>query len=131
MAARLGAQVSVVTKLGRDTFGEETLFNFRHQGIDTTHVLFDERLASGVALIAVDEQTGQNSIVMVPGANDALRLPKCAKPAKRSRRRRLCCASLKSRSKPRLPPSASRGRRASRLCSTRLPRPPSPTKRLP
>ncbi|MFN8565663.1 MAG: ribokinase [Anaerolineae bacterium] len=72
MAARLGAQVSVVTKLGRDTFGEETLFNFRHQGIDTTHVLFDERLASGVALIAVDDQTGQNSIVMVPGANDAL-----------------------------------------------------------
>jgi ribokinase len=72
MAAKLGAQVSVVTKLGRDTFGEETLFNFRQQGIDTTHVLFDDRAASGVALIAVDENTGQNSIVIVPGANDAL-----------------------------------------------------------
>lgn len=72
MAARLGAQVSVVTKLGRDSFGENTLKNFREQGIDTTHVLFDEQAASGVALIEVDENTGQNSIVIVPGANDAL-----------------------------------------------------------
>lgn len=72
MAARLGAQVSVVTKLGRDSFGENTLVNFREQGIDTTHVLFDEQLASGVALIAVEEGSGQNSIVIVPGANDAL-----------------------------------------------------------
>lgn len=72
MAARLGARVSVITKLGRDTFGEETLFNYRQQGIDTTHVLFAENAASGVALITVDENTGQNSIVIVPGANDAL-----------------------------------------------------------
>jgi ribokinase len=72
MAAKLGGQVSVVTKLGRDTFGEETLFNFRQQGIDTSHVLFDDRAASGVALIVVDENTGQNSIVIVPGANDGL-----------------------------------------------------------
>lgn len=72
MAARLGAQVTVITKLGRDTFGEETLFNYRQQGIDTSHVLFDDTAASGVALITVDENTGQNSIVIVPGANDAL-----------------------------------------------------------
>lgn len=72
MAARLGAQVTVVTKLGRDTFGEETLFNFRQQDIDTSHVLFDDTAASGVALIAVDENNGQNSIVIVRGANDAL-----------------------------------------------------------
>ena len=32
MAARLGAQVSVVTKLGRDTFGEDTLANYRAAG---------------------------------------------------------------------------------------------------
>ncbi|MEP7290850.1 MAG: ribokinase, partial [Chloroflexota bacterium] len=72
MAARLGAQVSVVTKLGRDSFGESTLANYRDQRIDTTHVLFDDQAASGVALIAVDENSGQNSIVIVPGANDAL-----------------------------------------------------------
>ncbi len=72
MAARLGAHVSVVTKLGRDTFGETTLANYRDQGIDTTHVLFDEQAASGVALIEVDDRTGQNSIVIASGANDAL-----------------------------------------------------------
>jgi ribokinase len=72
MAARLGAQVSVVTKLGRDTFGETTKENFRSQGIDTTYVLFDDHEASGAALIMVDESTGQNAIVIAPGANDAL-----------------------------------------------------------
>ncbi len=72
MAARLGAEVTVVTKLGRDTFGESTLANYRAQGIDTTYVLFDETEASGVALIAVDDNTGQNSIIIAPGANFTL-----------------------------------------------------------
>lgn len=72
MAARLGARVTVVTKLGRDVFGENTINNFRQQGIDTTYVLFDEQEASGVALITVDENSGQNSIVIAPGANFTL-----------------------------------------------------------
>ena len=69
MAARLGAQVSAVVKLGKDVFGEDTLKNYRTQGIDTTHVLFDDVLFSGVAPITVDDNTGQNSIIIVPGAN--------------------------------------------------------------
>ncbi len=72
MAARLGAQVAVITKVGRDVFGEDTLKNYRAQGIDTTYVLFDEKRFSGVAPITVDDKTGQNSIVIVPGANDGL-----------------------------------------------------------
>lgn len=72
MAARLGAQVTVVTKVGRDVFGEDTLKNYKEQGIDTTYVLFDEKLFSGVAPITVDEKSGQNSIVIVPGANNGL-----------------------------------------------------------
>jgi ribokinase len=68
MAARLGARVSVVTKLGRDTFGERTLENFRDRGIDVAHVLFDEETASGVAPILVDD-SGRNMIVVIPGAN--------------------------------------------------------------
>jgi ribokinase len=72
MAARLGAQVSVVTKVGKDVFGQDTLRNFREQGCDTTHVLFDEERFSGVAPIMVDDATGQNSIVVVAGANDGL-----------------------------------------------------------
>ena len=67
MAAKLGAQVTMVNKVGRDVFGEGTLKNFQEQGIDTTHVMFDERF-SGVAPIFVDDNA-QNFIVIVPGAN--------------------------------------------------------------
>jgi ribokinase len=72
MAARLGAKVSVVVKLGKDVFGENYLKNYQEQGIDTSFVMFDETRFSGVAPIAVDDKTGQNSIVIVPGANDGL-----------------------------------------------------------
>lgn len=70
-AARLGAQVTMVTMVGRDVFGEGTLKNYREQGIDSTFVRFDETRASGVAPIFVDD-AGRNFIVIIPGANDAL-----------------------------------------------------------
>jgi len=72
MAAKLGANVTVITKLGRDSFGEATLANYRAHNINTDYILFDETRSSGVALITVDETTGQNNIVIVGGANDAL-----------------------------------------------------------
>jgi ribokinase len=68
MAAKLGAQVTMVNKVGRDVFGEGTLKNYQEQGIDTTYVLFDELRFSGVAPIFVDNNA-QNFIVIVPGAN--------------------------------------------------------------
>jgi len=71
MAAKLGAEVAMVCKLGRDVFGEGTLENFRQAGVDTTHVGFTEEAFSGVAPIAVDPE-GRNSIVIVTGANDLL-----------------------------------------------------------
>jgi ribokinase len=71
MAAKLGAQVTMITKLGRDVFGEDYLKNYRTLGLDTTYVLFDDHLASGVAPILVDDNA-QNCIVVVPGANRAL-----------------------------------------------------------
>lgn len=72
MAARLGADVSVVVKLGGDVFGENYLQNYKEQGINTDFVFFDKTKSSGVAPITVEESTGQNSIVIVPGANDSL-----------------------------------------------------------
>ena len=71
MAAKLGANVSVVTKLGRDTFGEDTLKNFESFKINTEHVHFTKDAFSGVAPISVNPE-GQNSIVIVTGANDLL-----------------------------------------------------------
>lgn len=69
MAAKLGAQVSFVGRVGQDVFGQDTLRNFHELGIDTTHIGVDEKLSSGVAPIFVNEETGQNSIVIVHGAN--------------------------------------------------------------
>jgi ribokinase len=86
MAAMLGAQVTMVTKLGRDVFGEGTLKNYREQGIDTTYVTFDDTRFSGVAPIFVDDNA-QNFIVIVPGANDGLA------PADAQRARDAICAA--------------------------------------
>jgi ribokinase len=71
MAAKLGAEVTMVCKLGRDVFGEGTLENFRSLGVDTTHVSFTDDAFSGVAPIAVDPE-GRNAIIIVTGANDLL-----------------------------------------------------------
>jgi ribokinase len=71
MAAKLGGDVTMVTKLGQDVFGENTLKNFKSWGVDTQHVHFTDQAFSGVAPIAVDKD-GHNSIIIVTGANDHL-----------------------------------------------------------
>jgi ribokinase len=70
-AARAGAQVSFVAKIGRDTSGSISLAGFRREGIDVTHVTKDAKRPSGVALIVVDDQ-GENAIAVASGANDRL-----------------------------------------------------------
>jgi len=70
-AARLGARVALVAKVGQDVFGEEALANFHREKIDTSLVVRDDENATGVALILVDEK-GENSISVAPGANFAL-----------------------------------------------------------
>ncbi len=73
VAARLcGADVFMVARVGSDLFGPATIDNFRKQGIDTTHVKQVDGLSSGVAPIFV-EPNGQNRILVVKGANDALK----------------------------------------------------------
>jgi len=67
MAARLGARVAMVTKVGRDVFGERMRRNYGEQGIDLAYVQDDARF-SGVAPIFVDD-AAQNFIVIIPGAN--------------------------------------------------------------
>lgn len=72
VAARLcGADVFMVARVGSDLFGPATIENFKKLGIDATHVKQVEGLSSGVAPIFVDPH-GQNRILVVKGANDAL-----------------------------------------------------------
>jgi ribokinase len=70
-AARMGGQVVFVCKVGDDLFGKQALEGFINEGIDTEFAAVDPVRASGTALITVDEK-GENSIVVAPGANDAL-----------------------------------------------------------
>ncbi len=73
VAARLcGADVFMVARVGSDLFGPATIENFKKLGIDTTHVKQVEGLSSGVAPIFV-EPNGQNRILVVKGANDAVK----------------------------------------------------------
>jgi ribokinase len=73
VAARLcGADVFMVARVGSDLFGPAAIDNLRKIGIDTTHVKQIEGLSSGVAPIFV-EPNGQNRILVVKGANDALK----------------------------------------------------------
>lgn len=67
-AARLGSRVVMVSKVGDDTFGIDTVQNFKRQGVDAIHVNQAVGVSSGVAPISVDVTTGQNSIVIFPGA---------------------------------------------------------------
>jgi ribokinase len=68
-AARLGASVRMVGQVGQDPFGDELVAGLEREGVDTAGV---RRVSTptGVALIVVDE-SGQNFIVWVPGANAA------------------------------------------------------------
>lgn len=70
-AARLGGNVTFVTKVGNDMFGSESLNTFRKEGIDTRFIIEDKEYPSGVALINVDEK-GENCIVVAQGANGYL-----------------------------------------------------------
>lgn len=72
MAAKLGAQVSMVTRIGDDIFGRDYLENYQTLGFDTTYVLTTPDIATGVAPIWVDETSGNNAIIVVPGANGLL-----------------------------------------------------------
>ena len=69
-ASRLGSSVRMLTRVGDDTFANDTIANFEREGIDTRWVLRTEG-PSGVAPIFVDAQS-RNSIVIVPGANMSL-----------------------------------------------------------
>jgi ribokinase len=70
-AAKLGAKVFFIAKLGDDIFGLQSLNNFKKEGVNTKYVLQTQDAPSGVALIMVDDE-GNNVIVVAPGANHKL-----------------------------------------------------------
>ncbi|MFG3438891.1 ribokinase [Nonomuraea sp. NPDC047897] len=69
-AARLGARVALLGRVGTDGHGRLLRESLEHDGVDLSH-LHDTPAASGVAMIAVGPR-GDNSIIVAPGANSLL-----------------------------------------------------------
>lgn len=70
-AARLGAEVTFVARVGADAFGDQAIAGYERDGILTDLIARDPERATGVALILVDER-GENAISVASGANHAL-----------------------------------------------------------
>jgi ribokinase len=70
-ASRLGGNVSFISKLGSDIFGDVALKEYQKEKINTQHIIRDASHPTGVALITVDDK-GENTIVVAPGANGEL-----------------------------------------------------------
>jgi ribokinase len=65
-AARLGAKVTIISKLGRDAFGEIALKTWKDEGIVARTAQSDD--ATGGAFIFVNHDSGENAIIVYPGA---------------------------------------------------------------
>lgn len=70
-AARLGADVAMIGRVGDDVFADRLVRGLQDAGVHTDHVLRTADCPSGTAVITVDD-SGENSIIVVPGSNGQL-----------------------------------------------------------
>jgi ribokinase len=66
--ARLGAETTMVGRVGGDVFGKKLKDELAKVGVNHQNVVVDPDTSSGVALIAV-EDSAENFIIVIPGAN--------------------------------------------------------------
>jgi ribokinase len=71
-AARLGAKVYFISKIGDDNFGEIARKTLDTEGVDTQFLMQTTEHATGAAAIIVEESSGENAIIVTPGAANAL-----------------------------------------------------------
>lgn len=67
-AHKAGADVVMMTKLGRDSFADVALNTMSELGMPQDHIFYSDEEETGIALILVDAQSSQNEIIIVPGA---------------------------------------------------------------
>ena len=67
-AHKAGGDVAMITKIGRDSFADVALNAMDEVGMPKDYLFYNDEVATGIALILVDENTSQNEIVIVPGA---------------------------------------------------------------
>ena len=71
-ARRAGAETMFITKIGKDTFGKMAMKLYADEGINSKYVWEIPDMSTGAASIVVNEETGDNAIIVVPGAADAM-----------------------------------------------------------
>ena len=71
-ARRAGAEIMFITKIGKDTFGDIAMKLYADEGINSEFIWEIPNIATGAAGIMVNEKSGDNSIIVVPGVADAL-----------------------------------------------------------
>ncbi|MHA1524156.1 MAG: ribokinase [Alphaproteobacteria bacterium] len=67
-AARAGAKVRFITKIGDDDLGTKVREMYAHEGIDQAAIATSPDKPTGAAFIFMEEGTGNNAIIVVPGA---------------------------------------------------------------
>jgi ribokinase len=67
-AAKLGIETYMVGRVGDDDFGQTLLNSLKEANVNTDYVTVTQNICSGVAVIAVDENS-DNNIIVIPGAN--------------------------------------------------------------
>ena len=87
-AARLGARVAFVGRVGSDARGRALLRTVKAEGVNVEYVSIDRRALTGVALINVDKD-GEKQILSAPGANQRLSVSDVRRAAKLLRNARV------------------------------------------
>src|SRR5690606_9383714 len=70
-AARVGAEVTFISRMGQDAFGDIARALWEKEGI-RPRVAISGEAPTGAAFIYVDEKSGDNAIIVVPGAAAAI-----------------------------------------------------------
>ena len=70
-AARVGGKVTFISKIGKDAFGDIALATWKKEGI-IAKVIQSAEHETGAAFIYVNEKTGENAIIVVPGAASSI-----------------------------------------------------------
>lgn len=67
-ASKLGADVSMIGKVGSDSFGEQLIAELEKENVNTSHVLMEKEVKTGTAMITVNKDS-ENQILLFRGAN--------------------------------------------------------------
>jgi ribokinase len=123
-AARLGARVAFVGRVGADERGRALIAALEREGIDVQHVSIDANAPTGVALVMVDTE-GQKQIMTAPGANRRLAADEVSRAAELIARARVVLLQLE------LPlPAVETGARLGRAAGARVVLDPAPPRQL-